>query len=107
MNGRDPGNLLRCDYVGVGSMRQHDAEQGKRCRAADVKDLTPCEGPLMAVTVLTADGKEMTGCVAHSARQLASLPQARLHPLCCLSPWAVGVYARAATLPPFAWEVGC
>ncbi|OII64642.1 hypothetical protein BJP40_20115 [Streptomyces sp. CC53] len=84
--------------------RGHGA--GCRCAAADDKDPTACEGPLTAVTVVTADGTEITGCVRHSARQLASLQGARLHPMAALLPWAVDVYCRAAELPPFAWQVG-
>ncbi|MFE0171078.1 hypothetical protein ACFWZ2_02080 [Streptomyces sp. NPDC059002] len=87
-------------------MAEADAGSVQRCGAAHEEDRTPCEGPLMAATIVTRDGEEITGCVRHSARRLASLPQARLHPLCCLSPWAVAIYCQAATLPPFAWEAG-
>ncbi|WKX71338.1 hypothetical protein [Streptomyces sp. XD-27] len=58
------------------------------------------------MTVVDAEGREITGCVRHSARQLASLEGSRLHPMAALGPWAVDVYCRAAELPPFAWLVG-
>ncbi|MEU8568541.1 hypothetical protein AB0C51_09300 [Streptomyces pathocidini] len=78
----------------------------QRCSAADEKDPKPCDGPWTAVTTLTADGTEITGCLQHSARLLASLEGSRLHPLAALAPWAVDVYCRAAELPPFAWLIG-
>ncbi|MFF4606208.1 hypothetical protein ACFY12_26140 [Streptomyces sp. NPDC001339] len=58
------------------------------------------------MTVVTGDGREITGCVQHSARQLASWKGARLHPLAALLPWAVDIYCRAAELVPFPWEIG-
>ncbi|KAF0649009.1 hypothetical protein K701_15645 [Streptomyces fradiae ATCC 10745 = DSM 40063] len=73
---------------------------------ADPNDPTPCEGEVAAVTVVTGDGREVTGCVHHSARQLASLQGSRLHPMAALMPWAVDVYCRAAALTPFPWEIG-
>ncbi|MEU6083357.1 hypothetical protein [Streptomyces sp. NPDC047108] len=78
----------------------------QRCAAADEADPTPCQGVLSAVTVVTADGKEITGCFQHSARQLASLEGARLHPVAALLPWAMDIYCRAAELPPFPWQIG-
>ncbi len=77
-----------------------------RCAVADPEDPTSCEGPLAAVTLIDGAGKEITGCVRHGARQLASWQGARLHPTAALLPWAIEVYCRAAQLPPFAWRVG-
>ncbi|WP_344565730.1 hypothetical protein [Streptomyces axinellae] len=82
------------------------ADGARRCPAADAKDPTPCEGRRSAVTVLTGDGRQYTGCVHHTARLLASLEGARLHPSAAALPWAVEVYCRAAQLPPFAWQIG-
>ncbi|MCH6161593.1 hypothetical protein [Streptomyces marispadix] len=78
----------------------------RRCAAADEGDPTPCEGPLAAVVIVTGDGTQITGCVQHSARQLASMKGARLHPMAALLPWALDVYCRAAELPPFPWQIG-
>ncbi|MEV6318637.1 hypothetical protein [Streptomyces sp. NPDC051776] len=58
------------------------------------------------MTVVTADGREITGCVQHSVRQLASLEGARLHPVAALLPWVLDIYCRAAELPPFPWQIG-
>jgi hypothetical protein len=77
-----------------------------RCSVVDERDPTPCEGALTAVTVVTSDGREITGCIQHSARQLASLEGSRLHPLAGLMPWAVDIYCRAAELTPFPWQIG-
>lgn len=87
-------------------MDERRDQPAARCAAADAKDRTPCEGPLVAATIIAADGSEITGCVRHSARRLASMDGARLHPMAALLPWAVDVYCRAAELPPFAWQVG-
>jgi hypothetical protein len=87
-------------------MSDQDVGIARRCAAADEKDPTPCEGPLSAVTIIDGDSREITGCLQHSARQLASREGARLHPLAALLPWALDVYCRAAELPPFAWQVG-
>ncbi|MGK5630788.1 hypothetical protein [Streptomyces sp. URMC 123] len=77
-----------------------------RCAAAHARDTTPCEGPAETVTVIDAEGRELIGCLHHSARTLASVAGTRLHPLAALLPRAADVYHRAAELPPFAWEVG-
>jgi hypothetical protein len=87
-------------------MGDRNTDAGRRCLVADRNDPTPCEGELMAVTVITGDGREITGCVHHSARQLASLQGSRLHPMAALMPWVVDIYCRAAALTPFPWEVG-
>ncbi|AOT57584.1 hypothetical protein CP974_01940 [Streptomyces fradiae ATCC 10745 = DSM 40063] len=87
-------------------MRDGEKGAGRRCQVADPNDPTPCEGEVAAVTVVTGDGREVTGCVHHSARQLASLQGSRLHPMAALMPWAVDVYCRAAALTPFPWEIG-
>ncbi len=78
----------------------------KRCVAAHEKDPTPCEGPRCAVTIVDCDGTEITGCLCHAARFLATRPGARLHPHAAVFPWAVDVYCKAAELPPFLWEIG-
>ncbi|MBO8186296.1 hypothetical protein JW592_12570 [Streptomyces sp. DW4-2] len=78
----------------------------RRCAAADEADPTPCEGRRTAVTVLDRNGVQHTGCIHHTARLLASLEGARLHPSAAALPWACEVYCRAAQLPPFAWQVG-
>ncbi|MEU0375245.1 hypothetical protein ABZ070_34875 [Streptomyces sp. NPDC006283] len=87
-------------------MSDRDAGIGRRCSAAHEKDPTVCEGSLTAATIITFDGQEMTGCVRHSARQLASLKGSRLHPMAALMPWALDIYCRAAELTPFPWEIG-
>ncbi|MFG2196871.1 hypothetical protein [Streptomyces sp. NPDC048639] len=58
------------------------------------------------MTVVTAEGREITGCCRHSARQLASMEGARLHPVAALLPLAMDIYCRAAELPPFPWQIG-
>lgn len=87
-------------------MGYRDSSIGYRCSAANEKDPTACEGPLTAVTVLTREGREIVGCVRHSARQLASLKGSRLHPMAALVPWVLDIYCRAAELTPFPWEIG-
>lgn len=78
----------------------------RRCAAADARDPTPCEGRADAVAVLDAAGRQLTGCVHHGARLLASLDGGRLHPSAAALPWAVEVYCRAAELPPSPWILG-
>jgi hypothetical protein len=63
-------------------------------------------GSRTAVVVIAGDGRQITGCVQHSARQLASMEGARLHPMAGLLPWALDIYCRAAEPPPFAWQIG-
>ncbi|WP_345945299.1 hypothetical protein SALCHL_005753 [Streptomyces albus subsp. chlorinus] len=91
---------------GVGEMDPVPAKGTRRCAAADEADPTPCEGRPAAVTVIARDGTQHTGCVHHTARLLASLEGARLHPSAAALPWACEVYCRAAQLPPFAWQIG-
>lgn len=87
-------------------MSDRDADIGRRCSVANDKDPTPCEGSLTAVTLITREGGEITGCVQHSVRQLASLKGSRLHPMAALMPWVIDIYCRAAELTPFPWELG-
>lgn len=88
-------------------MNRADAAEAQRCGTADAHDPTPCEGTRHTVTVVDREGRQHTGCVHHSARLLASLEGARVHPAAAVLPWAVvEVYCRAAELPPYAWQVG-
>ncbi|MFE9330020.1 hypothetical protein [Streptomyces sp. NPDC006925] len=82
------------------------ANGGPRCAAADQADPTPCEGRLTVVTVIDRNGAQHTGCIHHTARLLASLEGARLHPSAAVLPFACEVYCRADQLLPFPWQLG-
>lgn len=75
-----------------------------RCGAAHPDDRSVCEGPVDAVRLVDRRGDQVTGCVHHGARMLASLSGGRVYP----GPGAdhgcaVDVFRRAADLEPFCW----
>ncbi|MFD8469071.1 hypothetical protein ACFV10_28685 [Streptomyces cyaneofuscatus] len=62
----------------------------ERCAAASLEDLTPCQGPHDAVTVLDGTGNVATGCEHHGTWALASSEGA------CVEPGSVvGAASRA------------
>lgn len=77
-----------------------------RCPAAHPEDLSPCEGPQDAVTVVDRQGAEALGCVHHAARLYASLDRPRVYPSEGHLGAAVEVYRRAQQLKPFGWMRG-
>lgn len=89
-----------------------------RCAAAAQADITPCEGPGNAVLVVetspAADWphapwhEELSACVHHGARVLASMIAGKVLPGVGDDPrWRDGapveVYLRAKQLPGFVW----
>ncbi|MDJ1138577.1 hypothetical protein [Streptomyces iconiensis] len=74
-----------------------------RCPAAHPQDPSGCWGPV-AVTVVDSSGDGAKGCEHHAARMLASLNEARVHPLPdAPNGAALRTFKAAGALPPYAW----
>lgn len=74
-----------------------------RCAAAHTEDPTACQDQHGVVQVVDGVGGQVTGCVHHTARMLASIDGARAVALPGHEGAAAEARRRAAALPAFAW----